>query len=156
MIPNTNNDVDTYISIKDLKRRFAIYVGYKPDFGAFYVTRCLFAVIVDGAAWIKATAFAVQFSLTPLTLSLDIAALLAAGALWLVKKIIELAITLVFNVISTLFSTVIKSYIGTTLKIVAILIVALYCYLDWDNVVYGVTWLIAEGKTLMYNLVSGS
>jgi len=156
MIPNPNNDVDTYISIKDLKRRFAIYVGYKPDFGAFYVTRCLFAVIVDGAAWIKATAFAVQFSLTPLTLSLDIAALLVVGALWLVKKIIELAITLIFNLITTLFSTVIKSYIGTTLKIVAILIVALYCYLDWDNVVYGVTWLIAEGKTLMYNLVSGS
>lgn len=156
MIPNPNNDVDTYISIKDLKRRFAIYVGYKPDFGAFYVTRCLFAVIVDGAAWIKATAFAVQFSLTPLTLSLDITALLVVGALWLVKKIIELAITLIFNLITTLFSTVIKSYIGTTLKIVAILIVALYCYLDWDNVVYAVTWLIAEGKTLMYNLVRGS
>jgi hypothetical protein len=156
MIPNTNNDVDTYISIKDLKRRFAIYVGYKPDFGAFYVTRCLFAVIVDGAAWIKATAFALQFSLTPLTLSLDIAALLVVGALWLVKKIIELAITLIFNVITTLFSTVIKSYIGTTLKIVAILVVALYCYLDWDFVCYAVAWLISERKSLMYNTVSGS
>lgn len=156
MITNSNTDVDTYVNIKDLKQRFSIYVGYKPEFGSFYVTRCLFAVIVDGAAWIKATAFAVQFSLTPLTLSLDIAALLVVGVLMLFKKIIELAIALIFKVITTLFSTIITSYVGTTLKIVSILIVALYCYLDWDNVVYGVTWLIAEGKTLMYNIVSGS
>lgn len=151
-----NNDVDTYINIKDLKQRFSIYVGYKPEFGAFYVTRCLFAVIVDGAAWIRATAFAVQFSLTPVALSLDLSALVVVGGLMLVKKIIELAITLIFNLITMVFSTVIKSYLGTTLKIVAILMVALYCYLEWDNVLFCVTWLIAEGKTLMYNLVSGS
>lgn len=155
MITTINNNVDTYINIKDLKKRFSIYVD-KPEFGAFYVTRCLFAVIVDGAAWIKATAFAIQFSLTPVALSLDIAALLVVGVLMLVKKIIELAITLIFKVITTLFSTIIKSYIGTTLKIVAILIVALYCYLDWDSVCYGVTWLIVEGKTFIYQLVSGS
>lgn len=151
-----NNDVDTYVNIKDFKQRFSIYVGYKPAFGAFYVTRCLFAVIVDGAAWIKATAFAVQFSLTPVSLSLDLSALVVVGVLMLVKKIIELAITLIFNLITTVFSTVIKSYVGTTLKIVAILMVALYCYLDWDNVYYGITLLIADVKKLMYNLVSGS
>ena len=156
MITPINNDVDTYVNIKYFKKRFNVYVGYKPDFGAFYVTRCLFAVIVEGAVWIKAVAFVVQFSLTPVALSLDIAALVVVGVLMLVKKIIELAISLIFNLITTLFSTVIKSYIGTTLKIVAILIVALYCYLDWDSVWFGVTWLIAEGKTFMYNLVSGS
>ena len=147
---------ETFISETEYLQKFHVKQSYKPDFGAFYVTRCLFAVIVDGAAWIKATAFAVQFSLTPLTLSLDIAALLIVGALMLIKKIIELAITLIFNLITTLFSTIIKSYIGTTLKIVAILIVALYCYLDWDSVCYGVTWLIAEGRIFIYQLVSGS
>ena len=156
MVTNSNKDVDTYVNIKDLKQRFSIYGGYKPEFGTFYVTRCLFAVIVDGAAWIKATAFAVQFSLTPVALSLDLSALVVVGVLMLVKKIIELAITLIFNVMTTLFSTVIRTYIGTTLKIVAILIVALYCYLDWDSVCVCVTWLIAEVKTFMYNLVSGS
>lgn len=156
MITTINNDVDNYINIKDLKKRFSIYVGYKPNFGAFYVTRCLFAVIVDGAPWIKAVAFAVQFSLTPVALSLDLSALVVVGVLMLVKKIIELAITLIFKVITTLFSTIIKSCIGTTLKIVAILIVALYCYLDWDSVCYVVTWLIAETKTFIYQLVSGS
>ena len=156
MITTINNDVDTYVNIKDFKQRFSIYVGYKPDFGAFYVTRCLFAVIVDGSAWIKAVAFIVQFSLTPVALSLDLSALMVVGVLMLVKKIIELVINLIFKIITTLFSTIIKSYIGTTLKIVAILIVALYCYLDWDCVCYVVTWLIAETKTFIYQLVSGS
>lgn len=147
---------ENYYTEQELYKKFHVEQAYKPDFGAFYVTRCLFSVIVNGSSWIKAVAFAVQFSLTSVALSLDLSALIVVGVLMLVKKIIELAITLIFKLITTLFSTVIKSYIGTALKIVAILMVALYCYLDWDFVCYSVAWLISECKSLMYNVVSGT
>lgn len=153
---NYSTDVDTYINVKDLKNRLSVCIGYKPDFGAFYITRWLYAIMFDGAGWIKATAFVIQFSLTPFALSLDFAALLVVGVLWLAKKICEMVITLIFNAISALFSTVIKSYLGTILKLVAILMVVLYCYLDWDSVWYCAHWLFAEGKRLMYNIIQGS
>ena len=149
-------ETDTYISINELKKRFRIYIGYKPDFGIFYITRCLYAVITDGAEWIKVVAFVIQFSLTPIALALDLAALLTLGLAYAAYKILCSVISLIIKCFTTVFSTVVSSYLGTLLKLAAVVMFALGVYLGWDDILYWMTWLLCEGKSLLYNLIQGS
>lgn len=155
MILNTDN-CDTYISVRDLKKRFSIYVGYKPEFGVFYVVRWLYAIVVDGAEWIKVLSFVITFTLTPIALSIDFAALLSVGILYVAYKIAVNVIKLIFKCLSTLFSTIVSSYLGTLLKLVAIAMFAMSIYLKFDDIWYGMNWLLSEGKILLYSVISGS
>ena len=155
MILNTDN-CDTYISVRDLKKRFSIYVGYKPEFGVFYVVRWLYAIVVDGAEWIKVLSFVITFTLTPIALSIDFAALLSVGILYVAYKIAVNVIKLIFKCLSTLFSTIVLSYLGTLLKLVAIAMFAMSIYLKFDDIWYDMNWLLSEGKILLYSIISGS
>lgn len=155
MILNTDN-CDTYISVRELKKRFSIYVGYKPDFGVFYIVRWLYAIVVDGSEWIKVVSFVITFTLTPIALSIDLAALLSVGVLYIAYKIVVNVIKLIFKCLSTLFSTIVSSYLGTLLKLVAIAMFAMSMYLKFDDIWYGVNWLLSEGKIFIYSVISGS
>lgn len=152
---NTDN-CDTYISVRELKKRFTIYVGYKPDFGVFYVVRWLYAIVVDGAEWIKVLSFVITFALTPLALSIDFAALLSVGVLYVAYKIVVTVIDLIIKCFSTLFSTIVSNYLGTLLKLVAIAMFAMSIYLKFEDIWYGVNWLLSEGKIFIYSVISGS
>ena len=149
-------DCDTYISVAELNKKFRIYIGYKPDFGIFYVTRCLYAVFVDGAEWMKAAAFVIQFCLAPLALSIDLAALLSVGVAYALYKIIVKVIDLIIKCFSTLFSTIVSAALGTLLKLAAVVMLAIGVYIGWDDILYGITWLFVNIKTLFYTLVQGS
>lgn len=150
------DNCDTYISVRELKKRFTIYAGYKPDFGVFYIVRWLYAIVVDGSEWIKVVSFVITFTLTPIALSIDFAALLSVGVLYVTYKIVVNVIKLIFKCLSTLFSTIVSSYLGTLLKLVAIAMFAMSMYLKFDDIWYGVNWLLSEGKIFIYSVISGS
>ena len=114
--------VETYISTTELQQRFNIAQQYSPTFGPFYAVRVLHSYRAEGRPWQKILYF-LLFSLpmTAAALALDLLGFLIYGLYLLIKKVIEIAASLILLAIETVLkkalaiAAVIAGFVGTIL-----------------------------------------
>lgn len=133
--------IETFISENAIPRNpFRIGQSYKPDWGAFVVTRYLYSITATGGeTWQRCLFYLVfTFALSPLALAVDLAALAFYGAILLVKRIAEGLFLAVVNIIQAAFS----KFLNTTLTIAAVVLVVLALYYRWNDITYFIKYIL--------------
>lgn len=121
--------VETYISEREARQRFNVGQQYQPTFGPFYAVRVLHSYRAEGRAWQKILFF-VLFSLpmSAAALALDLVGFLIYGLYLLIKKVIEIAASLILLAIET----VLKKALAIAAVIVGLVGTILILYYKWD------------------------
>ena len=121
--------VETYISTTELQQRFNIAQQYSPTFGPFYAVRVLHSYRAEGRPWQKILYF-LLFSLpmTAAALALDLLGFLIYGLYLLIKKVIEIAASLILLAIET----VLKKALAIAAVIAGLVGTILILYYKWD------------------------
>ena len=109
---------------------FRLFVGRPVKLGAFFTTRCLYSLEVDGRVWQKNIFVAVVGALTIAAVAVDLVALLFiwTGRLmfYILRSVWDLVLYAVKVVLNKLF--------GTALKWVTIILIILILYLKWHEI----------------------
>lgn len=114
--------VETYISEREARQRFNVCQQYQPTFGPFYAVRVLHSYRAEGRAWQKIIFF-ILFSIpfSAAALALDLAGFVVYGLYLIIKKVIEIAASLILLAIETVLkkalaiAAVIAGFVGTIL-----------------------------------------
>lgn len=119
---------ETYINAAELQTKFHIEQAYKPDFGKFIATRWLYSITATGGkVWQHVIFYLLfTFTLSPLALAADIAALAVYALLLVAKKFLEGVLAAVLTVCTKAAGTVaiIAAAVGTIIII----------YYKWDAI----------------------
>lgn len=119
---------ETYISTQELQQKFRVEQSYKPDFGAFLAVRWLYSITATGGKVWQRLLFFIFFTLTlsPLTLAIDIAALVIYAAAIVAKKFLE-------GVLAAILTVCTKAA-GAVAVIAAAVGSILIIYFKWDAI----------------------
>lgn len=126
---------ETYISEKELAARFRISQAYKPNFGAFYLLRCLYSIIAEGGkTWQRLAFFALfTFPFTAVAIVIDLVCIAFVGVGKLLFKVIEGLWLMAVSVVRAVLSTIVNNYFGTVLKVGAAVSAILLIYYNWST-----------------------
>ena len=135
---------ETYISEKEIAARFKIVQAYKPNFGAFYLLRCLYSITAAGGeTWQRLAFFALfTFPFTAVAIVIDLACIAFAGVGKILFKVIEGLWLMAVSVVRAVFGTIVSNYLGTVLKIGAAVSAILLIYYNWSTL----TLLFGDAK----------
>jgi hypothetical protein len=99
-------------------------------FGAWFLTRCLYSIDVEGKVWQQNMFVVVVGLLTVVTVAVDAVALLIAWIFRAVLYILRELWRVIFYAVKVIF----ERFFGTALKWIAFVLVALILWLKWDEI----------------------
>ena len=117
---------ETYINAAELQSKFHIGQSYKPDFGSWIALRWLYSITATGGkVWQHVVFYLLfTFTLSPLALAADIAALAVYILLLVAKKFLD-------GVLAAVLAVCTKA-VGTVAIIAAAVGTILILYFKWD------------------------
>ena len=122
-------EIINYIPEKETPK-FRLFFARPVAFGAWFFTRCLYSIDVEGKAW-QQNIFVVFVGLfTVVTVAADAVALLVAwifrAAFYILRELWRLVVYAV--------KVVFERFLGTALRWIAFVLVALILWLKWDEI----------------------
>lgn len=118
-----------YIPEKETPK-FRLYFARPVAFGAWFFTRCLYSIDVEGKVWQQNLFVVTVGLLTVVTVAVDAVALLAVWTLRAVLYILRELWRLVVCAVKVVF----ERFFGTALKWIAFVLVVLILWLKWDEI----------------------
>lgn len=100
------------------------------SFGAFFFTRCLYAIDAKGSTWQENIFIIAVGVLTLATFALDVVAL---AVMWFARMSWYILCGL-WRAILYVFRVVVEKCLGTALKWVTVALIMLIIYLKWDEI----------------------
>lgn len=110
--------------------KFRLFFARPVAFGAWFLTRCLYSIDVEGKVWQQNMFIATVGILTAPTAIIDTVCLLVAYLARLVWYIIKSLWSLVMYAVKV----ILRYFFGTALKWVTLVLIALILWLKWDEI----------------------
>ena len=115
---------------EDETPKFRLFFARPVAFGAWFLTRCLYSVDVEGKVWQQNLFVVLVGLLTAVTVVTDVVALLVAWILRAAFYILRELWRLVVYAVKVVF----ERFFGTALRWIAFVLVALILLLKWDEI----------------------
>lgn len=122
--------MENEIIFEPVNTRFRVMWRGAVKFGAFFLTRCLYNLDVQGRAWQQNVFVVTAGALTIPAVALDLVSLLVA---WMARLLFYMLRSL-WRLILYAAKVVIDKLLGTALKWAVMVAIILILYLKWDEI----------------------